>query len=68
METFHIQKKCKYVTSKLSNNNKIPAEPSTHTNVHHHNWTNHIYIQCSLGLSPPRFIANLAYLQNSRLS
>ena len=27
-----------------------------------------IYIQCSLGLSPPRFIANLAYRQNSRLS
>ena len=25
-------------------------------------------VQCSLGLSPPRFIANLTYRQNSRLS
>jgi hypothetical protein len=25
-------------------------------------------VQCSLGLSPPRFIANFAYRQNSRLS
>jgi hypothetical protein len=31
-------------------------------------WKRLIYIQCSLVLSPPHFIANLAYRQNSRPS
>ena len=42
---------------------KIPVFPRTFLNK-----IGYIYIQCSLGLSPPRFIANLAYRQNSRLS